>query len=989
MSKSLVSILIMVFAYGWLHAQQPVFRHYSVDEGLPSSEVYQVIQDKKGYIWIATNMGVSRFDGRTFKNYDVQDGLPENTVFEVYEDETGRIWFISFPFQLSFFRNDSIIPYKYNSVLRMLAGRGAVPVKKSFMADKEDNVIFSLIGKPEINKISPVGDVSNLLNDTTNSNALTIIEYKNHLLTSQFSTKENFDKVNLRTDRIKGEYQIERSGKYSYAHTMAVKGRNDEIYCFQNEILTIIKNNKEVFQKKFNNRLIWIDKDKDGNLWLGTDKNGIIKIDPDNYDNKPQVFLKGLSVSSSFIDIEGGKWFSTLENGVYYSPSEGFISYSIEDGIKNKKITSLAIFRSSLYLGLNNKFLSIINIKNGESSYMSITGDSTGDIKALKATSNGLLWIGTDEYLYSYNGNKLVKFINNHKKILNNVAFTRNVFSIKDIEEYDNETLLLAEARGLTLIKNGNVIYNSFLDDQIELRIESIEKESDTSFLLGTISGLWRMTGLRFEFLGLQNPLFKHRANTVVSLGHKKGFIVGTKGSGLIVSMGDSIWQITKSDGLSSNSISSLLIINNDLWIGTNHGLNLIDIRKIKQKSPPILIYNKAHGLISNEINELEGSEDYIYIATNLGLTILDRKKHRLPNFHPPIYLNNVKIMKRDTAILDSYQLHHNQNFITISFIGISFRDGGNLLYKYRLKGLSNEWISTNNLEVEYAFLPPGSYQFEVIAINSEGNASIEPAVLSFKISHPYWQTWWFIALVILLALASVLAFYYYRLKIVKKEHALQNDINWYRQQALTRQMDPHFVFNTLNSIQSYIIKNDRLSSSQYLSKFARLMRLILNNSQKQAIPLSDEIAALNLYMELESLRFQQKFEFSIITDHSVDVDSCYIPAFLIQPFVENAIWHGIMGLKIQGIIRISFSRERDQLICQVEDNGIGRTQSMEMKPENEKQKKSLGISLVETRLNLLNYFYSVNMKIVFTDLFNEDNSPAGTKVTINLPIIN
>lgn len=166
-------------------------------------------------------------------------------------------------------------------------------------------------------------------------------------------------------------------------------------------------------------------------------------------------------------------------------------------------------------------------------------------------------------------------------------------------------------------------------------------------------------------------------------------------------------------------------------------------------------------------------------------------------------------------------------------------------------------------------------------------------------------------------------------------------------------------------------------------------MRLILNNSQKQAIPLSDEIAALNLYMELESLRFQQKFEFSIITDHSVDVDSCYIPAFLIQPFVENAIWHGIMGLKIQGIIRISFSRERDQLICQVEDNGIGRTQSMEMKPENEKQKKSLGISLVETRLNLLNYFYSVNMKIVFTDLFNEDNSPAGTKVTINLPIIN
>jgi ligand-binding sensor domain-containing protein len=771
---------------------------------------------------------------------------------------------------------------------------------------------------------------------------------------------------------------------------MAIKGIDDEVYCFQNEILSIVINNENFIQKRFNNRLIWIDQDKDGNLWLGTDKNGIIKIGSDINNVKHQTYLKGLSVSSSFFDIEGGKWFSTLENGVYYIPSEGFISYSLEDGIKNKKISSLAILKDLLFLGLNNKFLSIIDTKSGFiKSNLGIPGDSTGDIKALKATSNNLLWIGTDEYLYSYDGSKLNKYINNHNKIPYSSAFSRNVFSIKDIEEYDNNALLLAEARGLTLIRNGNVIYNSFLDDEIELRIESIEKESDSCFLLGTISGLWRMTGLRFEFLGLQNPLFKHRANTVVSLGPKKGFIVGTKGSGLIISMGDSIWQITKSHGLASNSISSLLLTNNDLWIGTNHGLNLIDISKLKQKYPPILLYNKAHGLISNEINALEGSEEYIYIATNMGLTILDKKKLRLPNFHPPVYLNNVKIMKRDTTILDSYQLHHNQNFITISYIGISFRDGGNLRYKYRLKGLSNEWISTNNLEVEYAFLPPGDYQFEVVAINSEGNASINPAVLSFRISPPFWKTWWFISLVFLLIVLSGVSFYYSRLKTLKKEHELQNNINWYRQQALTRQMDPHFVFNTLNSIQSYIIKNDRLSSSQYLSKFARLMRLILNNSQKQAIPLSDEIAALNLYMELESLRFQQKFEFAIITDHSVDVDTCYIPAFLIQPFVENAIWHGIMGLKNQGIIRISFTREKGQLICHIEDNGIGRAQSMEMKSENEKQKKSLGISLVETRLNLLNYFYSVNMKVIFTDLYNEDNSPAGTKVTINLPIIN
>jgi LytS/YehU family sensor histidine kinase len=226
-------------------------------------------------------------------------------------------------------------------------------------------------------------------------------------------------------------------------------------------------------------------------------------------------------------------------------------------------------------------------------------------------------------------------------------------------------------------------------------------------------------------------------------------------------------------------------------------------------------------------------------------------------------------------------------------------------------------------------------------------------------------------------------------LRTIKKEHTLQSDLSWYRQQSLSRQMDPHFVFNTLNSIQSYIIKNDRLASSQYLSKFARLMRLILNNSQNHAVPLSDEIAALSLYMELESLRFQHKFEFNISTDVSVDAETCYIPAFLIQPFVENAIWHGIMGLKTTGTINVKFKKEAGQLLCVVEDNGVGRKKSLEMKGESELKKKSLGISLVKSRLNILNNYYGVNMYVNFTDLYNEDHSPAGTRVSISLPIIN
>jgi hypothetical protein len=610
-------------------------------------------------------------------------------------------------------------------------------------------------------------------------------------------------------------------------------------------------------------------------------------------------------------------------------------------------------------------------------------------LKILKAYRDKLLWIVTDDYVYTYDKSIYNKYINNYKKFDNYSKISRFIFNAKVVHPLNESEILLGETVGLSILREGNVIYNSYYDDNVELRIESIERETDSSFLLGALNGLWRYTGSRYEFLGVGNSLLKQRITDIVAFGEKDKYILGTKGSGLVVSMNGFIKQISRFNGLSSNSITSLLLIGNDLWVGTNGGLNLIDIRDIEKENPNIVILKKEHGLISNEINQLAGNEDFIYIATNAGLTVFDKKKHKPVQYNPPVYINSISIMKRDTLVTDKYRLLHNQNFITISYYGISFRDGGNLLYKYRLKGLSDEWVTTSNLEVEYAFLPPGDYMFEVIAINSDGNESLVPAKLHFVILSPFWKTWWFISLSILLIIAVTFAFYSYRLRQIKREHALQNDTNWYRQQALTRQMDPHFVFNTLNSIQSYIIKNDRMASSQYLSKFAKLMRLILNNSQKQAVPLSNEISALNLYMELESLRFHQKFEFSINYDSSVDIDTSYIPAFLIQPFIENAIWHGIMALKTTGIISVGFTKDAGQLICTIEDNGIGREKSKLMKSETDIARKSLGISLVESRLKLLNDFYSADMKVVFTDLYAEDKTPTGTRVVINLPIIN
>lgn len=986
MHKFLI-IVVFLIANAAIYAQKPVFRHYSVNEGLPSSEVYHIIQDSKGYIWIATNMGVSRFDGKNFKNYDIQSGLPENTVFEIYEDKAGRIWFVGFPFQLSWFRNDSIIAYKYNSILRMIAGGGSIPVKKSFLVDKDDAVSFSFLGNSEIYTIDKNGLTQKVYSKKIDQSGIKVLEKNGQLLMSFGPGNGNSTYISVETSVFKSNVLVQRSSKFSFSQMMSAKGHSNELYIIHNDDLYVFFPDGKVIQKQFPFRLIWVSVDNKGNLWLGTEKNGILSLKPPDVLSAPMLnYLKAYSVSSFTEDNEGGKWFSTLENGIYYQPSEGILSYTVDDGLSDNKINCLEIFQHKLYLGTNDNFINILN--NGEISSVKLSEKSGFNVFVIKSMGDSVLWIGSNYFLLRKDGK-------GEKKIDRKVGASelsnpkvRTTFSFRDIDFLNSGEVLLAETEGLSILEQDEFVYNSATDDNLKLRFETIARETDSTFLLGASNGLWRLSGERFEYLGLKNQLLKERVIDILTFGVRDKYILGTKGYGLIVNIDDSIRQITRISGLTSGSIQSLFLNGQDLWVGTNNGLNRIDTRNLLRSPLPIRKYRKEQGLISNEINQITGDENFVYIATNEGLTILDLKKQYPVKNIPPVYINGLRIMRRDTLIADNYRLPYNKNTITISFTGISFRDGGNLLYKYKLEGLDNGWIMTDNSEIEFAFLPPGRYEFKVHAINSEGTESLVPAVLKFEILSPYWQRWWFISLVSLAFIFGAWLFYYLRMRNVKREHALQNDINWYRQQALTRQMDPHFVFNTLNSIQSFILKNDHLASSQYLSKFAKLMRLILNNSQKQAVPLSDEIDALALYMELESLRFRQKFDFSINIDPSVEKETIFIPAFLVQPFIENAIWHGIMGLKTRGMIRVDFSREGEQLICTIEDNGIGRAKSSEMKSNLDIDKKSMGISLVESRLKLLNNFYGENLRIQYTDIYNDDNQPAGTRVTINLPII-
>ncbi|HLN53987.1 MAG TPA: histidine kinase [Lentimicrobium sp.] len=854
------------------------------------------------------------------------------------------------------------------------------------MVDKDDNVFFSFINNEKLYKLNAKG-VLEVVYQINDKDLTLIIEAKgDQLLSAQTKYRKNASLIQIRNSASKFNIKVNTlsSKDFSYGFFTTDLTKEKLILYAQNEKLTIINPDKTYKTLQLSSRIIWVSEADDGFLWIGHEFSGVKKYNINKIESGPEeAFLVGKSISSVCIDKDGGEWFTTLESGLYYRPIKAITNYTEEDGLSGNNITTTEVYNGKLYIGTGNGFLNVL-----ENGLMYEKMNFQKKVSSIKSYQQKKLFVSTDAFLYYLENGKFTRFLNNHKLLLDPKLITRYNFSIKDFLPVNEKEIFLGQMQSFTIINDGNVTYDSYLDDSIAFRIESIAKLSDSTFLLGTFSGLWKYSNNKFSYLGEKNRLLKQRITDILVIDKPNYKVLGTKGSGIIIMSGDSLYQITHEKGLTSNSITSLLLVDNELWIGTNNGLNVIKIVELKSPRPYIKIFKKEHGLVSDEINEIKSVNNKIYISANGGLTVFDRSLYKPSVSPPPVYIEKISVNDKLIKLANKIFLKYDENFIRIYFSGIDFRDAGNLKYKYRLYGINNYWSITLNSQVDYSFLPPGNYRFEVMAINSEWQNN-EPVFINIVIGYPFWQTWWFLMIIFLLSILFIFLVVKYSAQRIRKRHQLQNDIYKYRQEALIKQMDPHFVFNTLNSIQSFIMRNDSVASSQYLTKFSRLMRLILNNSQKQAITLREEIESLNLYMEIESMRFTRKFSYSIAVETGIDTDLILIPAFIIQPFIENSIWHGIMGLEKEGNIYVEFHKHEDYLVVLIEDNGIGRKQAEAGKQTQISEKKSIGLSIVESRLALLCKTANIPKKLEFIDLTDEKNEPMGTRVLLNLPIVN
>lgn len=939
-------------------AQHPYYYAINDDNGLPGNEVYYLLQDQTGYIWVGTNQGLYRYDGTDFTPYPSSNTFGR-AISHLQVDAWNKLWGQNFSGQIFSVADDSL-NLEYNWA-------GKTSNFPSYCIDSESNVWLTADSGIYAMQGGEVKYYYNLKQLTQNPGL------------GNFNDLCFFNGAVFYTEKHSIGYI--KNGAIKHLTIANKPNRWPELYessvflIYDSRLLLMSRNkNQNAIWEIANDSIIWrydlptelgrvfsmhYAGDK---LWVGG-SNGALCL---SKDFEPQfggkLLFPGKSISDIIYDREGNHWFSTLQDGIFIVPSTDVWVYTAE----NSKLTDTRVKKlahdadGNLFVGYQNGQLSKMNLMDNSIQTIGFP-NSSADIQCL------LLDTTTHTLLVGQYNTWLVDATNMTVTQVGKASNTKCATLLPDGKYLLGATLgaytanLDNEARNVNMLrgKRTNAVY--------------LDAETNTQWVCYT-DGLWAYTDngsteVQWNGQSIYGTAITQTTDGTVWVSTQHNGILGIKGNKIIKSL-------TTEIGLMDGSAKSLAANGNTLWIVGSQALIAFNTERNSFKR-----FGRFDGLPSMEISDISFANDLILLATPKGLVSIPANLHNSNPVAPTITLASVSIQGRDTVLTNAYTLPHYQNNILISFKGLAFRSRGAFTYQYRLLGLSNEWITTNSASnfARYPSLPPGSYTFEVIAVNEDGVKSTKSEVIHITILRPYWQQWWFYALCGLIIVAAVSGVFTYRIRNLRKRNELEMRMANSQLAALKSQMNPHFMFNALNSIQDLVLQQDTGNAQLYLGKFAELTRKVLQASGMEFISLSSEIDILTLYLDLEKLRFGDEFKYSIELHDISDADELQIPSMLMQPFVENALKHGLLHKQGNKLLSISFSTEADQLVCEVIDNGIGRAASAAINARKRKH-SSFATEATLDRLKLLNDYHQLGATLKISDL------EQGTAVKISLP---
>ncbi len=680
-------------------------------------------------------------------------------------------------------------------------------------------------------------------------------------------------------------------------------------------------------------------------------------------------FLSNIIVNKCFLDKENNLWFGTMSQGLYRLSSTNFKIYRLENNGNYLPAYAINSTGGFFYIGSNKNLLWRLNLNNNDLvSFFLKTSYAINQISDIQITRRQDLLFGCNAGVFKFENNKALTGLHS--------------FSVKDFLVY-NDSVIAATDRAVFQFPFN---YTS-LDTIWKSRATCVYRISD-EYYIGTLNGLYAIKkNAKQSITNEKDSLLLVKDKIIAINQSSNGDIwVATESSGLICLRNDKIvYRLTTKNGLLTNLCRCLYIENNAIWIGTNKGISKVDI-----SHSPFLIRNftEADGLDCEIINCIYTKGDSVYAGTPFGISFFRDQQIEKKSVCD---LKLLDITSTDSDWYDkqnNIHLSSNDDFLRFEYAGISFRSEGDITYYYQLKGLDTSWQTTNQNVISYQALPSGDYQFNMYAVNKYGVKSNTVSV-SFSKAKTFWELT-IVRIAILLLVAAIIWFITKtRISAIKTkaEERIQRErkINEIEQIALRSQMNPHFIFNSINSIQQYVFAGDVTEANRFITNFSSLVRQTLYISGKKFITLAEEIAYIKAYLNLEKIKYENVFDFTVIVENDVD-DSIPVPPLLLQPFIENSIRHGVLNLENrQGNILLHFFiEESNHLICIVEDNGIGRKSAMKLK-SHILDHQSKGMELVDKRISGLNTIYNTDISVAIEDI--DQNDVTGTCVKIKLPL--
>ncbi|MFC2106843.1 sensor histidine kinase [Bacteroidota bacterium] len=972
--KPLISRIAIVICFivigSTTYSQVSYYKNITPLNGIASATVYDILNDSKGYIWFATDNGVSRYDGFEFVNFTTEDGLPLSSTVSLREDNAGRIWFFAYSGELSYYKNNKIYQYKCNNKFDEY-------FQNSYLSDIYVDTIGSMW-------ISPMRGGHFILSDQCNMQVVndepTINENEEYYL----YLKDMGDDVFLtiltfnNKDILKGEsfisdypdYYIKTDYSSLTFQRHCIKLQDSSYIITYKNILFYIVNGELINKIHYDKPIINLSLDDKNNVWVSTLYGGGVMMYPDlNFNRKPKVFFKGKSISKVLQDREKNYWFSTIGDGIYFTTSVGFNIFSVGSG-GNRNIIAFAINGDHLYFSTaeKNLYKSLINNDEiAECTELNYPG-ITNWIFNILPEDDGTLWLA---------GTKYTKYNPEGQPFEPNYAQTAFSF--------------LRSSDGLTYIgRAGLSIYDDeeilFQEEEIfHDRIYAIGEDIDNTIWMGTLHGLYT-----FKDSVVQKANVKGMSETrIYCISKFKDFlIVGTGSDGLLFIKNDSVYKkIDKENGLSSNMVKSVASIGDSIiWLAMSDGLNKLSYTNegLEFSNQWISIYD---GMPSTAIQQIEYHNGVIWMGTERGILSFYPENVNLELIPPIITIDKILVNSTEIELSDTIQLDYDYNNIKIFYKGISFRGPEMVRYRYRLIPDNNVITNTNNRYIDFPGLKAGTYTFRVNAGYKNSIWSENPATLVIKIKPHFTSTLWFILIIVLLGLVVILIFVKLVLGYFKRREDNRLRLLRVENRYFRSQLNPHFIFNSLAAIQGFIYKNNKEEAGLYLSKFAKLIRYLMSTNEHEFVSLSRDLVFINNFISVQQLRFGERFEYSINIDENIDPEEIMIPPMMAQPFIENAIEHGFQHKKGKGLLKIEFLQEGNLMIIIIEDNGIGREKSKKIKHNIDKKSRTHSTSIMHERIKLLNQIIKKKVTIQIIDLIDVSGQAAGTKVIINYPI--